>query len=219
MRGRQPAGAAATEPGLADAVDRPLRARRRAGFARRKRFCHARIGHRIIGTSTKQRGEMPGWTARMGASVATGGLGCASRWSVRFWRPRRRKGKLRAELERLAEPGVGSSVRRRGRCASRPPRSSAGTTRRGRRTTTRWARSSAARAPMPGRQRAMSAALIEGAARSIPGASVVVGTAPPREPGGAGRDRSRARPDAVLRDADAGDAGSRAGAQAPAQVA
>ena len=56
--GPRPAGAAAAEHGLADAVDRVLRARRRSGFARRKRFCHAPIGRRIIATSTKQRGGM-----------------------------------------------------------------------------------------------------------------------------------------------------------------
>ena len=55
-----------------------------------------------------------------------------------------------------------------------------------------------------------------GAARAVPGTSVVVGATAPREPGGAGRGRPGARPDAVLCDADAGDAQSRAGSQAPA---
>ena len=50
--------AGAAQPGLADAVDRCLRARRRSGIARRKRFCHAPIGRPIIATSTKQRGGM-----------------------------------------------------------------------------------------------------------------------------------------------------------------
>ena len=50
--------AGAAQLGLADAVDRCLRARRRSGIARRKRFCHAPIGRRIIATSTKQRGGM-----------------------------------------------------------------------------------------------------------------------------------------------------------------
>ena len=56
--GPGPAGAAVAQPGLADAVDRGLRARRRSGIARRKRFCHAPIGRRIIAPSTKQRGGM-----------------------------------------------------------------------------------------------------------------------------------------------------------------
>ena len=50
--------AAASHPGVAEAVDRRLRARRWCGFARRKCFCHAPIGRRIIATSTKQRGGM-----------------------------------------------------------------------------------------------------------------------------------------------------------------
>ena len=56
--GPRPEGAAAAQSGLAEAVDRCLRARRRSSIARRKRFCPAPIGRRIIATSTKQQGGM-----------------------------------------------------------------------------------------------------------------------------------------------------------------
>ena len=56
--GRQLAFTAAAQLSLADAVERCVRARRRSSIARRKRFCPAPIGRRIIATSTKQRGGM-----------------------------------------------------------------------------------------------------------------------------------------------------------------
>ena len=55
-----------------------------------------------------------------------------------------------------------------------------------------------------------------GAARPVQGASLVVGSAPPRQPPDAGRGRPRARADAVLRHADPRHARGGPGAPAPA---
>ena len=52
--------AAASEPGLADAVDGFLRARRRFGISRRKRFCHERIGRSTPASPQHGEGGMPG---------------------------------------------------------------------------------------------------------------------------------------------------------------
>ena len=71
--------AVVAQPGLVDAVDRLLRARRRAGFSRRKRFCHERIGRSTSASPRHGQGGMPGWAATTEAVAATGGRGCASR--------------------------------------------------------------------------------------------------------------------------------------------
>ncbi len=124
------------------------------------------------------------------------------------------KGKLRAELERLTR--VGSPVRR-GACALLGLDDRA-LVLRGAGRTAGSGQGPASEAA--GRRRPPAGdGADRGAARSIPGASVVVSPAALRQLAHTCEGEARAWADAVLRDADAGDAGSRAGTQAPAQVA
>ena len=124
------------------------------------------------------------------------------------------KGRLRAELERLAQQHWEHP------CGEGPVRFSAS-------TIERWYYRARAAHQDPvralrarprtdaGRVRAMSAALVRGAARAVPRPSVVVGAAAPRQPAGPCRCRPVCGADAVVRDADPGDALAGAGAPTP----